>query len=439
MNTVFWKPVETLGSPQNRQRGAYALVVIFCVVYYFRPGDMIPALAVIPLAKITGALAIMALLLGLGGATGPKLTTEVKLTLLLWAQCCLTIPFAYWRGGSAELVFGDFLKVVIVAVLITLTVTSLARLRTILYVQACATALVCVYGSIMSAFGRAVDREGRLQVGTGPYGNANDLALMVALTWPLCLGFLLATRNPLKKALWTLGLLFMLWAVMLSQSRGGLAATMLAVWLSFWEFGVKGKRKSMVVAGILCTVILLAMGMHFGARFRAIFDPSADPSASQSSEVRRKLLIESIELTIFHPFFGVGPGDFQAVEGQWKVPHNTYAQFGAEAGVPALLLFLLILRAVFRNLQQARKSPLYVKNLEIQIWISALRASFLAYMVGAFFGSFNYNLFFYALVACSGALCNIVQQASPVESRVPHPWRALPYGLQPQTRLSNRF
>ena len=57
---------------------------------------------------------------------------------------------------------------------------------------------------------RFLSRHDAVQIGNGLYGNANDFAIMIALNWPICMGFMLATRNPFKKLLWGIGLVGML-------------------------------------------------------------------------------------------------------------------------------------------------------------------------------------------------------------------------------------
>src|SRR5439155_4755180 len=132
---------------------------------------------------------------------------------------------------------------------------------------------------------------------------------------PICVGFLVATRNPLKKALWTIGLIGMLWAVMLTYSRSGFMATMVALLASLWEFGIKGKRKNIVVAAVILAVLLLPVLIpsHYGTRLAGIFNPGIDPMDKGSAEARRHLLMLSLKLSFTHPLFGVGPGQFENV------------------------------------------------------------------------------------------------------------------------------
>src|SRR5207248_1582903 len=136
-------------------------------------------------------------------------------------------------------------------------------------------------------------------------------------------GFLLETRNPLKKALWAIGLVGMVWAVTLTYSRSGFLAIVVAICFSFWEFGVRAKRSYVIVAGVFLALLLLPVMIpsHYGTRLIGIFNPSIDPVGEGSAAARRELLKQSIELTLRHPLFGVGPGNFASGTNSWHVTH----------------------------------------------------------------------------------------------------------------------
>ena len=134
------------------------------------------------------------------------------------------------------------------------------------------------------------------------------------------------------------------------------------------------------------------------------------------------MLRRSIDLTIHNPVFGVGPGNFPAVTQTWKVAHNTYTELSAEAGLPALALFLVFLALAFRNLRRLRKLPGYAANPQIQLFTGALLASLAAYLVGAAFADTEYSLFPYFLVAYTSALYRI---GSSYDSNVEQPGKPL--------------
>lgn len=401
-----WKTVTALNTEANRLSFAYGTIVVFWAFYYFRPQDLFTAMNGIPEAKILGGIALIALIVGLlGQGRGLHLTKDAKFVLLLFCWFCVCVPFAFWKTGAAGTVL-DFSKVVIMTLMIGVAVTSVKRLRTLLFIQASATAIMAVIGCF---FFRDL---ARLHIGTGLYGNPNDFAIIIQLNWPICFGFMLATRNPIKKALWIIALLFMLWAVLLTYSRSGFLATTAAIIYCFYEFGIKGKRKHLLIAAGFLTLFLLpiALPSNYGRRLHSIIDPSVDPTDRGSAEARRRLLILSVELTLKHPIFGVGPGQFQNISETWFVTHNTYTQISSESGFPGLIIFLLILRCAFRNLKDISETERFRSDPEAQIFASTLRTAFVGYLVSAFFAAYGYELFIYALVAFTGVLYKACQE-----------------------------
>jgi O-antigen ligase len=134
-----------------------------------------------------------------------------------------------------------------------------------------------------------------------------------------------------------------------------------------------------------------------------------DPLDRGSAAVRREILILSLKMTATHPIFGVGPGQFENITQTWFLTHNTYTQLSSEVGIPGFILFVLILRRVFRNLNDIQKTERFRADPQVHIFASALRASFAGYLVGAFFASYGYELFIYALVAFTGVLYTVCQ------------------------------
>jgi len=404
-----WKTVAALNTEENRLSFAYGTIVVFWVMYYFRLQDIFPAFSVIPNAKILGVIALIALTVGiLGQGRRIQLSKDAKLVLLLFGWFCACVPFAFWKGGAFETVL-TFSKVVIMTLMIGIAVTSVKRLRRLLFVQAAVTAMTAVVGCL---FFRDLMR---LHIGSGLYGNPNDFAIIIQLNWPICFGFLLATKNPFKKILWGLGLVFMLWAVTLTYSRSGFLATVAAVVYCFYEFGIKGKRKYLlVIAGFLALFLLpVLLPSNYGRRLESIINPSVDPTDRGSAAARKRLLELSLILTAKHPVFGVGPGQFQNITETWFVTHNTYTQLSSETGIPGLVLFLLLLRRVFRNLHEIENTERFRTDPEAQVFASTLRAAFVGYLVSAFFAAYGYELFIYALVAFTGVLYNACQEPLP--------------------------
>src|ERR1700730_17732036 len=85
----------------------YLGVLLFSMVYFARPQDWIPGAADVPVAKITGFLALGSFLLSLLGRAKLSMSRGTWLLFALFGQLCLAIPFSAWRGGSFDLVVYD--------------------------------------------------------------------------------------------------------------------------------------------------------------------------------------------------------------------------------------------------------------------------------------------------------------------------------------------
>src|SRR2546428_5347716 len=227
----------------NSGRLAYGALLLFSVLYYARPEDIIPGLSSIPWSKISGGIALLAVIAGLAGnKIKTKFPLELKLLLVLFAHLVITIPFAFWRGGAFANVFEKFSKEVIVALLVTLIVQNIDELRKLIFVQAAAVGIMTIVTVIIHPGG--VRLEGVLG---GIFDNPNDLAISIAINWPLCLTFFFFTRGIGKKLFWIVCLLGMLYAVVATYSRSGLMAMIVSVLVCLWEFGIRGKRFPMII------------------------------------------------------------------------------------------------------------------------------------------------------------------------------------------------
>ena len=389
---------------------AYRALVFFACYYFLRPEDFLPGLSIIPMGKIAGGIALAALIFAVKPKDRGKLPAECKVLLVLLAHLILTIPFAYWRGGAFDTVINKFSKGPIVALLIAMAVTQVFQLRKLLYIQAATVSLITV-ASIIARH----TQEGRLMgIQKGILENPNDLAINIAINIPLCLAFLFAARGGLRKVLWAFGLLCMFYAVVATYSRSGMVATVITLLICLWEFGVKGKRTLFLMStgliGMLALGIMLVTPRYL-VRIESLVRGNIQGSDDRGSlEARSELLKESLWLTVHHPIFGIGPGNFPAVTGEWRVAHNTYTELSAEGGVPALALFLALLIMSLRKVRSVRKLPGYARDSSIRLWTSALWAAMAAYIAGAAFASTEYNLFPYFMVGYICALYEIAKR-----------------------------
>ncbi len=397
-------------------RFAYASLLAFVLIYFARPEDWIPGLATLRPALITGGLAIVGFAFAaLGSGAGMfALPREMWYLLALFFQLFAAAVFSpVWRGGAFQAVVYGFSKIVLIVIVVILTVTTLGRLRKLVFIQASCFALV----AIVSIF-ESQTVMGRLTGSlNGIYGNPNDLAFAIALGFPLCWIFLHRSTNVLKKLVWIFCMAAMAYAVFLTASRSGLIVLFISLLVCLWEFGLKGGRRYLLVVGAVLALAIVAIAPRklMETRFDAFKNPAASGSAYGSFQQREGLLFTSLYVTAEHPLFGVGPGNFQVVSGNWHVTHNSLTELSAEGGIAALILFLLMAKKSFSNLRQTGASEGDVE--ELQLWRGGLKVAMITLLVGSLFSSIEYQFFPYMLMAYTAAFHKIAIEREARESR----------------------
>ncbi len=439
--------VATIGKKAAEQQkeplaGAYFWLLAFFLVYCARPEDYIPGLAHLHLARIVGFFALVAFVMSLGRLKQgfPK---EIIFLILLLLQFLLASAFSpIWKGRSLGVTL-EFSKVVLIVMVMVLAVTSLIRLRKLIFVQTASVAAVALVSVIR---GRA--HGGRLMgVLNGIYANPNDLALAVVLTLPFCLVFLLRARSAFRRALWMLASLVMVYALFLTGSRAGFLAFLVAAAVCLWGFGVQGRRPHLLLIAFFCGMLIFVFaGKGVVTRLSDTSGANGNyQGAYSSTEHRKHLLIVSLKITAEYPIFGVGLENFQVISGAWQPTHNIYTALSAEAGLPALFLFLLIYRCAFLNLRRVEQKT--KGSSELGMWVTALLASLLAFALAAFFFPDAYQFFVYFLFAYTTCAYGIAKRMEAsgdtleAESASPRPFgnKVQPLEVDYVERLSRQF
>ncbi|MBZ5662469.1 MAG: O-antigen ligase family protein [Acidobacteriia bacterium] len=392
-------------SPGTPLASAYVALQLFILVYWVRPTDWVPGMSHAPLAKITGILALLALLFSVRHIRG-NFPREIFLLALLAGQLLLSAATSpVWKGGALQAAL-DFAKVPAIFLVMTLALNSQKRLQQVIFLQAGSIAVIAgvtIWKSHLLA--------GRLAGAVaGAFSDPNDLALTIVISLPLALALTLLSRNWFWKIFWAASIVAMSMAILLTGSRGGYLALAAAAVAGLWEFAVRGRRGYLVALALLGAAILwqVSGGMVAG-RMQGIVTPD------ESVQQRQQLFWRSLEVTREHPLFGVGAGNFEQISGNWHVTHNSYTQMSSEGGVPALVLYLMILGCGFRNLRAAKR--LAREHGESSVVARALLASLAAYLAGSAFLSMAYEFFPYLLVAYTTALAGLARHSTAIHKK----------------------
>lgn len=398
--------------------GAFFWLSAFYVVYCARPEDWIPLIKYIPLAKISGIFALLGLLMSAGRAKRGFRDLPREASYFFGIICMLFVSALLspvWRGGAFFKTL-DFGKALVAWVLTFLVITSFARLRRIIFIQAASVAVVTVVSVLK---GRSHPRlEGVIG---GIYSNPNDLAFAIVLSLPFCFAFLLSTRSVPRKVAWAAAMLTMCTALFMTASRAGFIDLVVTGAVCLWLFGVKGNRIHLIAAAALVALVVgVTAGGHLKDRFLAIsgddLETGLEVGAHGSYEQRRWLMSESIRGVEHYPL-GIGMGNFPSFSGVWREVHVSYLQIAVEGGIVAFVFYLLFFARGFSNLR--RLSKIAGQDAEMKLFSGALYGSLIGFIVGAFFAPEAYQYFPYFAVAYTSVLLAIAKEREQSEGSSP--------------------
>jgi len=403
-------------SDQPQKRGsqglAFAGLFLFTLLLYIRPNDFFPGLFnVFPIVKI---VAITTIIIYIGGriSRGQQLThwpVELKTLVAIVALGIVFLPIAQSKSDNIDMLTDTFLKVVIIFVLMINLIDTKERLYSLL-------SLVVICGSFISlatiktslSGGHIGEGENRLTgIVEGIFGNPNDLAMAMDMLLPLAVVLALNKRG-MKRALYLLCSLILLFAVILSFSRGGFLGLVAMGMVLLWKVG----RNNRLVATLL---VLMTLGIFASAvpngytdRIFTIFNAKSDETGS--SQQRKELLERALELAKNHVVFGVGMGNYPIYSLNNMRAHNSYLEIWVELGIIGLIAYLVLLFAPLKSLKRVERDASAgsgAGNREIYYLSVGVQAAILAYIVCSLFGSVQDNWFIYYPVAYAIALKNI--------------------------------
>jgi len=162
--------------------------------------------------------------------------------------------------------------------------------------------------------------------GTGIFNDPNDFALILVTAIPLCFCWLTDSTQRAMRPIWLILLLFFVYALMLTQSRGGFLALIAgSVTLIHLKYGAK----KTVLLGMIFLPPLLAV---FAGRMTSF---SADEGTGQA---RIQLWSDGLDIFRVSPLIGIGMDNYRQFSNH--VAHQSFIHCFSELGVIGGTLFL---------------------------------------------------------------------------------------------------
>ncbi|MEZ4365391.1 MAG: O-antigen ligase family protein [Kofleriaceae bacterium] len=233
----------------------------------------------------------------------------------------------------------------------------------------------------------------------GELHDPNELALTLGIGG---LSFVIASflrrRGGLGAITYLAAAAMVAWAVLLTQSRGGLVVAAAVPGVYFVRrFGVAG-----LFAGLLAAAPVMMLGG--GGRDAA--------SAETSTLMRYEAWASGLDMFHSSPLFGVGQRQF--TEHHFLTAHNTYVLTLAELGLVGMVLFVMILWASIKALYVGVRQLDDVPGARVaRVWGMAMLASMLGLAFQIQTLSFAYHSVLWIFVGLAGAWVSAVRRHLP--------------------------
>ena len=345
----------------------YWLVILFVVFSFFRIHEAIPQLYAfkLPLFLSLGALSALIWHTLISKELKPYWHRSLSWLALFWLLVTIGLVFASNRGVAIQEFKGIYWKIMVMTLAIVWLVNSmdkLAKTSTIIILSGCLIGVIAISNSIN---GVGLVEGTRVTIGRdigSMLGDPNDLALV--LMFPMAFAISQATTKGIPTAhrlVGTAACLILLYAVIATQSRGGLLGSIAVLGI----FALTIIRSKIALIGLGA---IAAVGLYLAAGISDRASGGAAEAGIDASAMGRLYAWEAaFKMALDNPLTGVGLNNFYSNyffysphwDGLNHAVHSTWFGVLAETGFVGLIVFIILIGSL---LITARKSLKQIKD-----------------------------------------------------------------------------
>jgi putative inorganic carbon (HCO3(-)) transporter len=425
----------------------FALFLLFVVLSYIHPAEIVPALAEY---RVTYWVGLAGLAVAFASLVGRN--TDLRANLQLWMVIALATVMGAslmiaerWLGAPILAIqrFGPSLTILVLAVC---SVTSFARLRIAAACVIVLTTALMLQGAAAYHFGynsrlflfdptttsstpddgmdeehdpALIDQESAGVAEDDEWRERSRIRALGSMNDPndLALGMVVALG--LVGGVWRPGLQFrhlllaaaaaaLVYGIYLTRSRGGAVALVVVLW----------RFAAVRIGRVPALILLVALGagataLDFGGRSLSV---DLDESASE----RLVAWTEGFEMLKAQPILGVGFGQF--LEHHTRTAHNSLVLAFAETGLLGCFFWVGLFVITLLELRRMRSLPGDEPfDAMARQWAGALQLALIGFITAAFFLSRTFVPMLYLVVGLAAALAAIVRGADRQVSLPPLP------------------
>lgn len=271
-----------------------------------------------------------------------------------------TLPFVTFPGSVIKNNIPIFIKAVVFLYFVGLILDTPGRFKWALIVfVSCQVIRVLepLYLNITEGYwGDATNVDGDLEVrlsgAPSDLINANELGFVIATVIPF-LHYYLLPRTWFYKLVYFALLPLLLYALILTMSRGAFLALLVVGWFVFAE----SKNKVILIFAMVVIAFAGLAVMNDNQRDRYLSLVSSDSKQARSKEGRINGMKGEFIIGFTRPIFGHGlgtTGEAKVKNGhRYQVSHNMYAEVLIEVGLVGMFFFFRFIRSVYRQINHS--------------------------------------------------------------------------------------
>lgn len=193
-------------------------------------------------------------------------------------------------------------------------------------------------------------------------GDPNSLAATIVYTLPLIFYYVTDKSPRFTKIFLAITSMILLWCVILTGSRTGMAALIVFGFLLLWER--KNKIRNFLLISVAFITIVAIMPEQYQQRFLSLEDISGevedDSGAASSARSRLVFLVYGFHMLLDRPLMGYGIGNFSSAMGGvygglWLQAHSLPAQLMGEMGIIGIIVFVTWVVLMFGHLKRFKR------------------------------------------------------------------------------------
>ncbi len=377
-------------------------LVTYLLFLYVRPQDYMAGLQGVPvmLAISSATFALMLVRMAVKDR-GIRLIRAPQNLFVAWFVLAIAMSHlwrAYVTGAVNETM--NFLPTAVMYVLIANLVATPSRVRATVNLVVILTLVLAAQGLVQHftgvGFGGQTAYKGRIQA-VGIFSDPNDLALALVIALPYVYLKLFERHAAWQKPLAALAMAVLLYALFLTQSRGGLLAFgVLMMMLFARRFG---RGPGIVLGGAILLAVLV-----LGPRMATI--------STEEASAYGRIQAWGIGIDLFeqYPLFGVGAGQF--TEYHFRTAHNSIVLCAAELGLFGLYPWVMLVWLTVRSMAFVRDHLPEVGGSDLVVYAESIRYGTIAFVLAAYFLSRTYSELLFILAGVAAALVEVFVERS---------------------------